>query len=79
MRSHKPNKNHLERLRSARLKMARIVKAHGEKFWPIFERIDNEYKEEIAKSRLLDDIIAGDEGLAYRSQSELTQNLESVL
>lgn len=62
MRESEPS--NLKRLHSARLKMARIVKFHGDNFWPIFQRIDREYQEELQKRNKLDDIIAehGDTG-----------------
>ena len=43
----------LNQLKQAYLQSANIVAVHGEEYLPIFERLENEYNQRLAKSALL--------------------------
>lgn len=47
-----------DRLVNARAAMARLVQAHGEKYWPLFQRLDDACRDRQSRSKRLADAMA---------------------
>jgi hypothetical protein len=48
----------LDQLKRARATMAELIQAHGEKYWPLFQRLDEACRDRESRAKRLADAMA---------------------